>query len=80
MVTRRPLPTDPTLDLARIDARVNPPDVRHSRIEFTRGVAQLGLERLVRDQEVASSNLVTPTIPQIEPFGQNVEGLSLFQA
>ena len=25
-----------------------------------RGVAQLGLERLVRDQEVASSNLVTP--------------------
>src|SRR5437870_7136319 len=28
--------------------------------ELHRGVAQLGLERLVRDQEVASSNLVTP--------------------
>jgi hypothetical protein len=28
---------------------------------IVRGVAQLGLERLVRDQEVASSNLVTPT-------------------
>ena len=26
-----------------------------------RGVAQLGLERLVRDQEVAGSNPVTPT-------------------
>jgi hypothetical protein len=27
---------------------------------FLRGVAQLGLERLVRDQEVAGSNPVTP--------------------
>ena len=29
-------------------------------LEKDRGVAQLGLERLVRDQEVAGSNPVTP--------------------
>jgi hypothetical protein len=35
------------------------------------------LERLVRDQEVAGSNPVAPTILQIRPFGENVERLSL---
>jgi hypothetical protein len=30
----------------------------------------------VRDVEVASSNLVAPTIFQNEPFGENIEGLS----
>src|SRR5258705_13531959 len=32
-----------------------------------------------RDQEVASSNLVTPTVFQKQPFGQQVEGLSHFK-
>ena len=44
-----------------------------------RGVAQLGLERLVRDQEVAGSNPVTPTFFRDKPFGEYVEGLSYFR-
>ena len=34
------------------------------------------VKRVLRDQEVASSNLVTPTVCQKKPFGENVEGLS----
>lgn len=33
-------------------------------------------DRYVRDVEVASSNLVAPTILRNEPFGEYVEGLS----
>ena len=36
------------------------------------------VERLVRDQEVASSNLVAPTFFRKRPFGEKVEGLSHF--
>ena len=48
-------------------------------VEGDRGVAQLGLERLVRDQEVVGSNPITPTIFPQKPFGQQVEGLSHFK-
>src|SRR5262249_30708480 len=39
-----------------------------------RGVAQLGLERLVRDQEVGGSNPLAPIFLRNEPFGEHVEG------
>lgn len=42
------------------------------------GCSSAWLERYVRDVEVAGSNPVIPTIPQSEPFGENVERLSLF--
>ena len=38
-------------------------------IHKLRGVAQLGLERLVRDQEVAGSNPVAPTANFSEALG-----------
>ena len=41
------------------------------------GCGSAWLERLVRDQEVAGSNPVTPTILVFEPFGQMVKRLSL---
>ena len=47
--------------------------------EIAAYAVQNGRERLSRSQEVAGSNPVAPTILQIEPFGENVEGLSLCQ-
>jgi hypothetical protein len=44
---------------------------------YAAGCGSAWLERLVRDQEVAGSNPVTPTSCKIEPFGENVEGLSI---
>jgi hypothetical protein len=40
-------------------------------------IAISAIRRVFRDQEVAGSNPVTPTILQIRPFGENVERLSL---
>lgn len=42
------------------------------------GRSSAWLERLVRDQEVAGSNPVTPSFLQERPFGGNVERPSLF--
>ena len=42
----------------------------------SRGVAQLGLERSVRDAEVGGSSPLTPTSLDEKPFGGNAEGLS----
>ena len=49
---------------------------------YTRGVAQLGLERLVWVQEVACSNHVAPIessrfVKTVSPSMQNIEGLFL---
>jgi hypothetical protein len=40
------------------------------------GRGSVWLERLVRDQEVAGSNPVAPTVFRKKPFGEHVEGLS----
>ena len=50
----------------------NPPQYR---IE-SRGVAQLGLARLLGVQEVEGSNPSAPTIFKNEPFSQYIEGLT----
>ncbi len=50
---RQELKRSPRLELTK-------PTMRLSYTE-ARGVAQLGLERLVRDQEVVGSNPITPT-------------------
>jgi hypothetical protein len=54
--------------------------VRDELEQSTRGVAQSGLARLTGGQKVAGSNPVAPTVLQIEPFGENVEGLSPYSA
>ena len=58
------------------DAATKPEAIAAAR---ARGVAQLGLERCVRDAEAAGSNPVAPTILKSGPFGESVERPSLCQ-
>ncbi len=66
--------------LVRIRVRLTgPASVLESRVLSTiTGRSSAWLEHCVRDAEVASSNLVAPTILYFGPFGENVERLSLF--
>ena len=78
---RRPRRPQAPLQRAVVFAILGGEVVENSResagLAEDRGVAQPGLERYLGVVEVAGSNPVTPTIFDFEPFGENVEGLSL---